>query len=335
MGFIEGSMSKYKSIEVRGIFRSPRHFSLWFLMQESGVLRQVGIDKIHFDYCESSSGAEAALFAGEIDFISGNHISPYALIARGFPIVSLASPDNIMHARLVSRRPVAALAELRGRRIGDVDVTGADGGYNHTRGNHMLYLRRAGVEPDEVEWVVLAETAARDYGKKQLQAMLDERVDATFVMRTAEYEKHGFHVFAPPPLPMISGPTITSTLTKLKEIDRLGERLVKAMVLGIHFAKTKPAEAEHVLQDLNQRFPQWGGVKAERLARMPAKPYPDVIGIANAYEIACMQYPEARDVDPIALWDMRCLRELDNSGFIDALYKGWQGACREARRASG
>src|SRR5713226_7137097 len=49
-------MSEYKSIEVRGIFRSPRHFSLWFLMQESGVLRQVGIERIHFDYCESSSG---------------------------------------------------------------------------------------------------------------------------------------------------------------------------------------------------------------------------------------------------------------------------------------
>ncbi|MBA2689333.1 MAG: ABC transporter substrate-binding protein [Burkholderiales bacterium] len=325
-------MAEYTSIEIRGIFRSPRHFSLWFLMQESGILRQVGIEKIHFDYCESSSGAEAALFAGSIDFISGNHISPYALIAQGYPIVSLASPDNIMRARLVSREPVASLAEVKGWRIGDVPVTGPDGGYNHTRGNHMLYLSREKIGPSEVEWIDLKPTASGDYAELQLRAMQAGSVDATFVRSTAEYQKHGFHVFTPPSLPMVSGPTITTTLTKLKEVDRLGERLVKAMVLGIHFAKTQREKTDAILQSLNQRFPQWGGVRAEKLARMPAKPYPDVAGIANAYELACMHYPEARTMDPIALWDIHYLRDLDGSGFIDELYRNWQGARHEAGR---
>jgi len=306
---------------------------LWFLMEESGILRRVGVRKLHFDYHESSSQAEGALFKGDIDFISGNHISPYALIAKGKPIVSLASPDNVMLARVVSREPIKSLAELRGKRVGDVSVTSSDGGYNHTRGNHMIYLRRAGVEPDEVQWVVLAETAAGEYGRKQLQAMQGGDIDATFVTRTAEYEQHGFHVFKPPPLPMISGPTITTTLNKLKAIDRLGERLVKAMVLAIHFAKTQGPETQRILHELDRRHPKWGGMTVDRLARMPAKPYPDLIGIANAHEIACMQYPEARDIDPIALWDTHYLRELDNSGFIDELYQGWQGERREARRA--
>lgn len=326
-------MSGYPDIEIRAVFRSPRHFALWFLMEEAGLLGQVGIRKLHFDYHESSSQAEAALFAGEIDFISGNHISPYALIAEGRPIVSLASPDNLMLARVVSREPIGSLAELRGKRIGDVEVTGPDGGYNHTRGNHMIYLRRAGVEPGEVQWVILAETAARDYAGKQLVAMQEGRIDATFVTRTADYEERGFHVFKPPPLPMISGPTITSTLDKLKAIDRLGERLVKAMVLAIHFAKTRGPETERILRELDRRHPKWRGMTVERLARMPAKPYPDLTGIANAYEIACMHYPQAREVDPIALWDMHYLRELDNSGFIDRLYQGFEGERREARRA--
>ncbi|MDB5794187.1 MAG: hypothetical protein JWR25_566 [Noviherbaspirillum sp.] len=328
-------MSDYKNIEVRGVFRSPRHFSLWFLLQESGILQQVGIEKIHFTYCENSSAAEEALLSGEIDFISGNHISPYALIARGSSIVSIASPDNVMHSRVVSRRPISSLADLRGLRIGDVPVTCSDGSYNHTRGNNMLYLKREGVDPSEVEWVNLSEAAAREYPKKQLQAMMEGTIDATFVSRTSEYEKFGCHVYIPAPLPMISGPTITSTLTKLKEIDRLGERLVKAMVLGIHFAKTRVGETEEILQDLTRRMPEWGGVKAERLSRMPAKPYPDLIGIANAYELACMQYPEAHDMDPIALWDMHYLRELDNSGFIDTLYGDWQGTKREPKHAKG
>ena len=282
-------MAEYADIELRGVFRSPRHYALWFVMEHAGILRQVGIRKLHFDYHESSSQAEAALFNGDIAFISGNHISPYALIAKGYPIVSLASPDNVMHARVVTRAPIASLADLRGRRIGDVPPVAADGGYNHTRGNHMLYLRRAGVEPDQVQWVDLADTVARDYGKKQLIAMHDGGIDATFVRRTSEYEQHGFHVYAPPPLPMVSGPTITTTLDNLAAIDRLGERLVKAMVLAIHFAKTQGAETERILAELDRRHPQWRGMTVERLARMPAKPYPDLIGIANAPEIACMQ----------------------------------------------
>lgn len=326
-------MANYSSIELHGIFRSPRHYALWFLMQESGLLSQVGIRKIHFDYRESSSEAEAALFNGEIDFISGNHVSPYAMIAQGYPIVCLASPDNIMHSWVVSREPLSALSELRGRRIGDIEVTGPDGGYNHTRGNHMLFLRRAGMEPDQVEWVILDQIASSEYHKKQLQAMVDGRIDATFVRRTMEYERHGFHTLKPPALPMISGPTITTVSPRLEKVDRLGERLVKAMVLTIHFAKTQTAETERILKELDRRHPKWAGVTVDRLARMPAKPYPDVTGIANAYELACMHYPEAREIDPIALWDMHYLRALDDSGFIDKLYQGWDGQRREARRA--
>ena len=58
-----------------------------------------------------------------------------------------------------------------------------------------------------------------------------------------------------------------------------------------------------------------------RVARMPQKPYPTLEGIANAYELACIQTPSTRgQASPLALWDLHDLRELDASGFIDALY---------------
>lgn len=318
-------------VEVRGIFRSARHLPLWVLLQETGLLRQAGIERIHFEFCGSSSVAEDALLAGGIDFISGNHISPYALVARGVPIVSLASPDNSKHDKLVSRAPMRSLQDLRGKRLGETALIGPDGGYAHTRGNHWLYIKRDGLDPAAVEWVELAPTSADGFGEKQLQAMLDGRVDATFVTRTDEYERHGFHVLTPPPLPMISGPTITSSLPKLEQIGRLGERLVKAMVLGIHFAKTRTAEAEKILGGLGERYPRLRGGEAIKLAQWPAKPYPDPLGVANAYELARMQYPEAKDVHPLALWDLRYLRDLDASGFIDELYRQAPGA--HARKA--
>ena len=55
--------------------------------------------------------------------------------------------------------------------------------------------------------------------------------------------------------------------------------------------------------------------------RMPKKPYPDPQGVINAYELGCIKAPEARQVSPLALWDLHYLRELDNSGFINKLYR--------------
>jgi hypothetical protein len=44
--------------------------------------------------------------------------------------------------------------------------------------------------------------------------------------------------------------------------------------------------------------------------------------VINAYELGCIKSPEAREISALALWDIHYLRELDNSGFIDKLYKG-------------
>jgi hypothetical protein len=56
------------------------------------------------------------------------------------------------------------------------------------------------------------------------------------------------------------------------------------------------------------------------LEKMPRKPYPDAQAVINAYELGCIKSPEAKQLSPLALWDLHYLRQLDNSGFIDDLY---------------
>jgi len=51
------------------------------------------------------------------------------------------------------------------------------------------------------------------------------------------------------------------------------------------------------------------------------KPYPDHQPVANAYRLCCMKAPEAKDLSPLAMWDLHYLRQLDNSGFINRLYE--------------
>ena len=313
-------MESYEPMEIRGFFRSHSHLPIWEVLEEAGFWRQVGL-KVSFEFCDSSNIAEPALFDGSIDFISGNHITPYALVARGKPIVSLASPSNSVNDRLVSRAPVASLAELKGKRIGDTTLTDPAGGYHHLRGNHMLYVLRAGLKLDDVQWVELADRMD-ELRAAQLEALQSGRIDATFVTGgTEKFEKAGLPVLKLEPLPMVNGPTLTTTVRTLARKDRLGERLVKAMILGIHFARTRREETERILDGLRKREPEARSVGYNSVAKLLAKPYPDPKAIANAYELCRMKAPEAGEVSPFALWDLHYLRELDDSGFIDRLYE--------------
>jgi hypothetical protein len=49
------------------------------------------------------------------------------------------------------------------------------------------------------------------------------------------------------------------------------------------------------------------------------KPYPTPAAIANTYEIATMEYPEAKGLNPLSLWDLHWVKTLDDEGFIERL----------------
>ncbi len=307
-------MQQSSPIDVRIFYRSSSHLPIWEVIKQARIWEQVGINLTGFEYCGSPPETEAALFDGKIDVISGDHLTPYGLVAQGKPIVSLASPVNSKTEKIIARKPVKSLHDLRGLRVADTPMEGRDGGFHHGRGNHMMYLIRAGVGLDEVKWVDLEDS------EEHLKAVLANNADAIFGSGdTEKYVSQGLHVLPLPPLPMINGATLTTSLKTLKQKPGLGERLVKALVLGIHYARTKPDETEKILADLNKRTGR--NYRYARLARYPAKPYPDVQAVTNAYELGCMKSPEAKTLSPMALWDLHYLRELDDSGFIDRLYQ--------------
>lgn len=301
-------------IKIRGVYRSGSHLPIWTIIEKEGIWDQAGLDATNFEYCAIPPEAEKALFKGEIDFISGDHLTPYGLVAQGIPIVSLASPVNATTASLVSRQPMTSLHDLRGHSLVDTPMEGRDGGFHHVRGNHMMYIIRSGMRLDEVQWVEEEDSA------DQFEALRSGRADATFASgNTQKYTEAGLHVLPLDPLPMINGPTITTSYTVLQKKKDLGERLVKALVLGIHFARTERQKTESILDNLSRQVGRT--YRYDRLAKMPIKPYPEPQAVINAYELGCMKSPEAREVSPMALWDIHYLRELDQSRFIDRLYQ--------------
>jgi hypothetical protein len=174
-------MARMKRIKVRGVYRSSSRLPIWTVMHETGIWEKAGIELEYFDYCAFPPDAEKALFDGDIDFISGDHLTPYGLVARGKPIVSLASPVNATTATVVSREPIHSIQHLRGKRIVDTPMEGRDGGFHHGRGNHMMYLIRAGIGLNDVNWVEFEDSDA------QFQALKSGQAEATFAGTGQKY----------------------------------------------------------------------------------------------------------------------------------------------------
>lgn len=324
-------MTEYRPHDLNVFFRAS-HSTMWELAEKAGILAQLGLNLESLEFCDSSKKAEAALFGGGVDFVAGNHITPYYWVATGKPIVCLASPGNAVNSRVITRQPLGSLAELKGKtlRVADSHLIDPWGGYHHPRGNHILDIQEAGFANDEVEWVEVGEMHAPEFPGQVIDALKSDRADIGFA-GYSEVESEGFHVLQLPTLPMVNGTTITTSYETLHGKEGLGERLVRAMILTIHYARMHPEQAQQLLDTkMDKPYSQHGG-RASGVARSPIKPYPGSQAVANAYELCCIHYPETRQVSPLALWDTHFLRELDLSGFIDELVQEEPESYRTAR----
>src|SRR5207245_5608088 len=125
-------------------------------------------------------------------------------------IVSIASPVNGQNASIASKEPIKSLHDLRGKRITDTPMEGRDGGFHHPRGNHMMYLIRAGMSIDDVHWVEYESSDA------QFDALKAGNAEARSISGTDEpYEELGFHILPLGRSSLITGRTLTTPYTVL------------------------------------------------------------------------------------------------------------------------
>ena len=137
-------------------------------------------------------------------------------------------------------------------------------------------------------------------------------------------KRAGLKVIEIPFQPMIWFTTISTSSTFAAKHSNIAERFLKGIVEGIHFYKTQKAKSIAILE---KKYASDGWdrevvahVYEELAAILEKKPYPSLAAIQNVFELAKRQNPDAAKVNPLSLWDMHYLRQLDDSGFIDRLY---------------
>jgi ABC-type nitrate/sulfonate/bicarbonate transport system substrate-binding protein len=231
------------------------------------------------------------------------------------------------HLSLITRPDagIENLADLRHRKFASKG--------RHSLLNDWLYLKQHGfdIDKDDVEFLKFGSAAIdpafRNLGK--VDAVATGTADACFVSQPAREfaERRGLKAIDIDVQPMILFSTISTSLPFVQKHPDIITRMLKGMLEGIAFFKTEREKTIDILMKHHNDEGQMdraaaGKVYDELAGSLEPKLYPSMDAIFNVYEEAKRQSKESEKVHPLALWDFHPLREIDDSGFIDALYKG-------------
>jgi ABC-type nitrate/sulfonate/bicarbonate transport system substrate-binding protein len=318
-------MEGKRMLKINFPYRASSHLVLLHVIHESGSWAKHGLD-VNYNFNISKKDAHHKVPAGEIEFVGGNHVSTYGARARGDTWCYIGQTINVVAKKLVCRPDsgINGLTDLYGKKIG-------------TRGSHptlddWLYLKQRGLdaERDEVELVRTRDLDAEGNEIKRTalwQWVRDGRVDAALLTPPGHLfaEVAGLRVIDIEPMPMIWFTTLSTSLQLVERHPDVVQRFLKGIIEGVHFFKTEPEKSIRIIKDRYTKEGQLTDAQARMTYEIMApalepRLYPSMAAIANVYEEAKKQDPDARKINPLALWNLQHARHLDDIGFVDSLY---------------
>lgn len=312
---------------VRFLYRSESMIPMLTIMERAGIWEKHGINVRGFSFMSEAIEAEEQLLDGGIDFIFGNHVTPYMRLAQGEDMVCMAQTENWLHEWVVTAPQISSIPLLAGKRVVGVPLFLEGGKFSgHGNGNRGLLLELEGVDTRTVEFL-MPETVGN-----AIEAVRDGKAEGCFISphNAARAEAAGLVVHRLLPMPMVHNITYTTTYTRLKQQEDFAERIVKVLVESTAFFKMHQEESKDMIKnpiDDRMRQGQLDRLLAhydEACAEHETKLYPRPEALINVHKLACMVYPEAKQTNPMELWDVSTLRALYAKGFVDQVYGGKQ-----------
>ena len=287
-----------------------------WITKEAGLFEKNGLD-VTLIYIDGGSKATQALLSGDVPIaqIGGN--APVVARLRGADVTMIAGLLNVLAYSLVVAPEIKKPEDLKGKKL-SVSRFGSNSDYATRK-----ILLKWGLRPD-VDTAVLqipggqpARLAAVQSG--QIHGMVAQP-PVTNLAR-----KFNLNILAQPEDFGGAYPTtpVSSRVSFIKQRRETVTKFMRALVEGLHVYKTQKefskkvyakyikVNDQDVLEDSYQFF--------SRL--VPAKPYPPLDGIKEALIELGESDPKARGAAPEEFADMSFVKELDDSGFIDALYR--------------
>lgn len=296
---------------------AARSTVLW-IAQEKGLFAKHGVD-MEVVYLRSSPLQMTALSTGEVQFAASGG-SPFLFaVSGGQDLKIIAGQGNRLYYHLVVRPEIKEAKDLRGKRFGVTNIGGTTWmatyltlehlGLDATRdrisinglGNQTILAQA--VEAGNIDATLLDPFLSRGPKSKGLTVLVD--------LYRAK-------------IPFMSG-TVAVSGNYLREHPEVVEAVLKALIEAQAFVAA-PANRSAVLQTMSRHMKLSNPALLEDgyqdlQVGVEKKPYAQVDGLRNIQRMMATLNPKVKSVRVEDLIDNRFIRKLDESGYIDSLYK--------------
>lgn len=288
---------------------------IW-VTKDAGLFEKHGLD-VELMFVEGGSRNMAALVAGDvvIAHLGGSHVVSGHL--GGADVVILAGVVNRLEYKVMVPRTITRPEQLRGKKAAVATFGGS--GYLAMQ----LALERWGMAADrDIALLQIGSQPAR------FQALKAGAVQAAVLSLPASLraEKAGFTALIDLTAEdaEYAQTTLAATRAFIEARPETVRKFLRAYVEGIAFLKARKEES---LRIMGKRFKS--GERDELEATYDAyalrivqkKPYPTLRGLQLVMNELAAKNSRVRDARPEQFLELRFLRELDESGFIDGLYR--------------
>jgi NitT/TauT family transport system substrate-binding protein len=289
---------------------SGPHAVLW-LAREAGLFEKNGL-RTDIAYIRSGSTMGQALVAGEIQLAQMGGPAALAAGVAGFDVTMVAVALNTTPIVIMGK--VSTMEELKGKAIG-VTRYGSN-----TDISARFAIRKAGLQPEKDVALVQLEDYAGIMGGIQSGRIAAGALADPF---TDHAKKLGYKEIADIAALGLEFPFvgIVTKKTFIKEQPDLVQRFVRAYTESIALYKNNRELAKKVTS-------KYTGIKDPEILnstvdfyapKLASVPYPTVGGIRFVLDQVATRDPRAKNFAPENFMDLRFVKQLEESGFIQGL----------------
>jgi len=300
-------------------FRNARLAPLW-IADEEGYFKKQGLDVKQVNISGGTQGAQM-MVSGGVDVSYDDPITCIVSTTGGVPVNVIVGGTRSLAYLIVSGPGVKTMADVKGKRVGASGL-----GLSASRLALSVGLRHFGIDADKGEVTIVA--AGQE--PERIAGLSTGVLGATVISPEYRTKLEQLNVNMLADLRTLNIPWETSSvITTAKNMQTkrdMLERVVRA-ILQAHVFVLNPANRERVVDLLTKQLalksPQDAAAAYEDLVKFYVfkKPYPTREGFANVIAEVAKSLPKAAGLKYEDLVDNSLIEKLDNSGFIDGLYK--------------
>jgi NitT/TauT family transport system substrate-binding protein len=290
-------------------------FSQAYIAQKKGFFEKYGL-AVELIYFQGGAQVIQAMLGGDLPLTVT--AGPEGVVAKiqGGDIALLAANNPTMHFTLLVSPEIKKAEDLRGKKVG-ISRFGSS-----TDFSLRYILKSMGLSDRELNIVQIGDNPSR------LAALKSRAIEASVFTtpNSVRARKAGF-------VPMVDayklglkfhGSGIAANGAFLREHRPVVEQFFKGFLEGVAFAKTHKAESLALIKEFLKLKDQDEVEDTYEIIIQeiqPRKPYPLKEGVETVLRNIEGTIPKAKTVKAEDLIDDSVVRKLDQSGFIDALYK--------------